>query len=104
MTSHLSTFLKGAGVGAVAAVLMGTAAHATRGDRYSFPIFLTTLTGLTIVGGISATIAVNTEDKNYDQGYQAALEEIERQVHQQQSSELARPSMVGKNGQISPAS
>ena len=82
---------------------MGCIASATRGDRYSFPIFLTTLSGLTMVGAVSAVIAVQTRDKTYDEIYQTALSDIERQVKAQPNQELVRPSLVGRDGQTFPA-
>jgi hypothetical protein len=101
MTSSLNGFLKGAGVGAIAACILGASAYAARGDRYSLGHFLTTLSGMTIVSGLSAAIVLSTQDQTYDQGYQAALSDLEKRLSTENLS-LARPSLVVQNGQKVP--
>jgi ribose/xylose/arabinose/galactoside ABC-type transport system permease subunit len=100
-SSNLNGFLKGAGVGAIAACLLGVTAYGIRGDRYSFSHFLTTLSGMTIVSGLAAAIAISTQDQTYEQGYQAALAELEKRLTAEDSA-LARPTLMVQNGQKVP--
>lgn len=101
MTSSLNGFLKGAGIGAIAACILGGSAYAVRGDRYSLSHFLTTLSGMTIVSGLAAAIVLSTQDQTYEQGYQAALAELEKRLGKDDLS-LARPNLVVQNGQKVP--
>lgn len=101
MTSSLNGFLKGAGIGAISACILGGTAYGLRGDRYSLSHFITTLSGMTIVSGIAAAITLSTQEKSYEQGYQAALAELEKRLSKEESL-LARPSLVVQNGQKIP--
>lgn len=95
MTSALNAALKGAGIGAIAACILGCTAYAIRGDRYSVSHFLTTLSGLTLVSGIAAAVAVTTQELTYDQGYSAALKDLETKLNQP----AAKPTLMAQNGE-----
>lgn len=99
--SYVNVALKGAGVGAIAACVLGCTAYAIRGDRYSLPHFLTTLSGMTIVSGLAAAVALSTQEETYEQGYQAALSDLEKRLSVEDSP-LARPNLVVKDGQSVP--
>lgn len=100
-SSCVNVALKGAGVGAIAACILGCAAYAIRGEKYSLPHFLTTLSGMTIVSGVAAAVALSTQEQTYEQGYQAALSDLEKRLSAE-SSPLARPNLVVQNGQPVP--
>jgi hypothetical protein len=102
MTSRLNVYLKGAGVGAIAACILGCASYAIRGDRYSLGHFLTTISGMTLVSGAAAAIALSTQDQTYEQGYQAALADLEKRLNKDDSPIVARPTLMGQNGKTVP--